>query len=147
MSSKRQRLQGTHIFSNEEDCSFDTPQLENEAPSYSFGVPSQSSRFNPNYNPFPANSRSFQLYHGEASSSNASPSPQNQHNHCLPSITSNQSCTSNSSSLLFVQDHVASESTSYNHDLRSSINNHQTTGQASYQRKRGSSFNIYYTYF
>uniref|UniRef100_A0A6N2NHU3 Uncharacterized protein n=1 Tax=Salix viminalis TaxID=40686 RepID=A0A6N2NHU3_SALVM len=64
MTSRRQLLQGLHIFTNEQDCSYNTPQLENEAPSCSVVLKAKK-----NYNPCPANTQRFPLYHGEPSSS------------------------------------------------------------------------------
>ena len=93
------------------------------------------------------NTQRFPLYHGEASSSQTSMLPQNYHEHCSVSMTSNQSCPSHSASLLFVQDLVVAESTSFNHDLRSSINDEQTIGQVSYQRKRPSLLRTSFAYF
>uniref|UniRef100_A0A6N2LW76 Uncharacterized protein n=1 Tax=Salix viminalis TaxID=40686 RepID=A0A6N2LW76_SALVM len=107
MTSRQQRLRGSHIFSNEQDCSYNTPQLENEDPSCSVGVLTQSSRLNTGHNPCLANTQCFPLYHDETSSFQTSMFSQNQHEHC----------PSHSASLLFVQDIGATDSSSINHDL------------------------------
>uniref|UniRef100_A0A6N2NCP0 Uncharacterized protein n=1 Tax=Salix viminalis TaxID=40686 RepID=A0A6N2NCP0_SALVM len=127
MSYKRQRLQESHIFTNQEDCSFNTPQLDDEYPSSSYGVLTQSSTLERNHNPFPTDSQCYPLFHSEASSSNTPLPTQNQHNH-HPSA---------STSLSLVQDHVPPESAPSTNDLGFFINGHEATGQASYQRKRG----------
>ena len=137
MSYKRQRLQESHIFTNQEDCSFNTPQLDNEYPSSSYGVLTQSSALERNHNPLPTDSQRYPFFHGEASSSNTPLPTQNQHNHH----------PSDSTSLSLVQDHVPPELAPSTNDLGFSINGHEATGQASYQRKRGSSFKTYFTSF
>uniref|UniRef100_A0A6N2MI88 Uncharacterized protein n=1 Tax=Salix viminalis TaxID=40686 RepID=A0A6N2MI88_SALVM len=81
MSYKRQRLQTSHIFTNQEDYSVNTPQLENECSSSSYGVLTQSSPLQRNLNPFPTNSQRCPSFDNEASSSNAPLPTQNQHNH------------------------------------------------------------------
>uniref|UniRef100_A0A6N2NHP5 Uncharacterized protein n=1 Tax=Salix viminalis TaxID=40686 RepID=A0A6N2NHP5_SALVM len=125
MSYKRQRLQESHIFTNQEDSSFNTPQLENECPSSSYRVLTQSSTLQRNHNPFPTDSQRHPLFHDEASSSIACHSESNNHH------------PSDSTSVSLVQDHVPPESAPSTNDLGFSINDHETTGQASYQRKRG----------
>ena len=147
MTSKRQRLQGSRLFTHEEDCSFSTPTLENDDSSCSSGVLAQSSRYHTHDDPSLTQTQRFPLYPGEASSSQASMSPPDQHDHSLAFITSDQSCASNSTCLLFAQDPVQSESSSFTHDLRSFLIDHQSTGQASYQRKRKSLSNIYFASF
>ncbi|KAJ6350136.1 hypothetical protein OIU78_006340 [Salix suchowensis] len=137
MSCKRQRLQESHIFTNQEDCSFNTPQLENERPSSSYGVLTQSSTLERNRNRFPNDSQRCPLVHGEASSSNAPLPTQNEHNH-HPSDSTFPS---------LVEDHVQPESAPSSNDLGFSISDHETIGQASYQRRRGSSFKTYLTSF
>uniref|UniRef100_A0A6N2MDD8 ATP-dependent DNA helicase n=1 Tax=Salix viminalis TaxID=40686 RepID=A0A6N2MDD8_SALVM len=127
MSYKRQRLQESHIFTNQEDCSFNTPQLENECPSSSYGVLTQSSTLERNRNRFPNDSQRCPLVHGEASSSNAPLPTQNEHNHH----------PSDSTSPSLVEDHVQPESAPSSNDLGFSISDHETIGQASYQRRRG----------
>uniref|UniRef100_A0A6N2KNL2 Helitron helicase-like domain-containing protein n=1 Tax=Salix viminalis TaxID=40686 RepID=A0A6N2KNL2_SALVM len=97
------------------DCSYNTPHLENEDPSCSVGVLTQSSSLNTSYNPYPANTQCFPLYDGETSSSQISMFSQNQHDHC----------PSHSTSLLFVQDLGATDSSSINHDLMSFVNDQQ----------------------
>uniref|UniRef100_A0A6N2MX73 Uncharacterized protein n=1 Tax=Salix viminalis TaxID=40686 RepID=A0A6N2MX73_SALVM len=86
----------------------------------------QSSTLERNHNPFPTDSQRYPLFHSEASSSNAPLPTQNQHNHH----------PSDSTSLSLVQDHVPPESA-----LPLMILDFyqwpRTTGQASYQRKRG----------
>ena len=59
MTSWYQFLQGSHIFTNEQDCSYNTPQLENEALSCPIGVLTQSSMLKTNHNPYPANTQCF----------------------------------------------------------------------------------------
>ena len=147
MTSRRQRLQGSRLFTHEEDYSSNTPNVENDAPSLSSGVLAQTSRYHRHHDPFLTHSQRFPLYSGEASSSQTSIPPHNQHDQSLAVITTNQSCTSNSTSLLFAEDPVPSELASFNHDIRSFLNDHQSTGQASHQRKRKSSSNVYFPYF
>uniref|UniRef100_A0A6N2KJM4 Uncharacterized protein n=1 Tax=Salix viminalis TaxID=40686 RepID=A0A6N2KJM4_SALVM len=72
MTSQRQCLQASHLFSDEQDCSCNTSQLENETQFCSVSILTQSSRLSTNHNPYPANKQCFLLYHDEALSSQPS---------------------------------------------------------------------------
>ena len=146
MTSKRQRLQGSRLFTNEEDCSFNTPNVNSDDPSWSSGVLAHSSRYHKHHDPFLSHSQRFPLYPSEVSSSQTSIPPHHQHDQSLALIAANQSYESNSTSSLLAEDPVPSESDSFNHYISSFLNDHQSTGQASHQRKRKSSSNIYLPY-
>ena len=124
MTSRQQRLKESHIYTDEQNCSYNTQHLENQDPSCSVGVLTQPSRLNTSYNSYPTNTQCFPLYDGETSSS------QNHHDQY----------PSHSTSQLFVEDLGANKSSSITHGLISFANDQQTIGQGSYQRKRKSLF-------
>ena len=152
MTSPLQRLQGSHIFTNEQDCSYTTAQLDDEASLCSIGVLTHSSTVNTSHDPFHTSTQRFPLYHGETSSSQTSMFSQNQHDHCSVFLPDNQSYPSNPTSLLSLQDLAAADSAFIDRDLMSFVNDQQPIGQASYQRKRQRLFQKnshvhLYTYF
>uniref|UniRef100_A0A6N2KT28 Helitron helicase-like domain-containing protein n=1 Tax=Salix viminalis TaxID=40686 RepID=A0A6N2KT28_SALVM len=99
-------------------------------------VLAHSSRYHKHHDHFLGHSQRFPLYPNEASSSQTSIPPHHQHDQSLALIAANQSYESNSTSSLLAEDPVPSESDSFNHHISSFLNDHQSTGQASHQRKR-----------
>lgn len=147
MTSRRQRLQSSHAINNGQDSPCNASELENAAHVYSVGTLTSSSTLNTNHNLDLTNGQRFPLYQGETSCSQPSMSSQNQHDHRSFTFANNQSCSSHSSSQLFIRDLIAADSASVNQDLMSSVNEQLTIGQASYQRKRKSSLLIYFLCF